>query len=206
MTPDGPCGQLADYFASGGGVMIPLAALSVWVWTLILLKAWQLAFWRRQERPTEEVVAQVRSGSSCSGWQGELTRLFLGKRTGHPDLDRKLLHRLSHRFLDMAEKHLGTILIFAGVAPLLGLLGTVMGMIGVFDALAIQGTGNPRALSGGISEALVSTQTGLLVAIPALFAGHFLRRRAQTFQDRVDRFCAVLVREFLANGHTGGKP
>jgi biopolymer transport protein ExbB len=187
--------ELADYLASGGAVMWPLAGVSVWAWTLILLKGWQLAYWRRREHPVEEAVADSLAGGRVPGWQGDLAAEFLKRRTGLRDMDAKLLHRMAHRLLDAADAHTGTILVFAGVAPLLGLLGTVTGMIGAFDALAAWGTSNPRALSGGISEALVSTQTGLLVAIPVLFSGYFLRRRAENFKDRVSRFCAVLTRE-----------
>ncbi|MEF2146442.1 MAG: MotA/TolQ/ExbB proton channel family protein [Desulfovibrionaceae bacterium] len=186
--------ELAGYFASGGGVMWPLAGLSVWAWSLILLKGGQLASWRRTELPAEDAVAAALDGQDLQGWQGDMAREFLALRTGDSELDSKLLHRLSHRHGDAAMRGVGTIIVFAGLAPLLGLLGTVTGMIGAFDALAAWGTGNPRALSGGISEALVSTQTGLLVAIPALFAGHFLRRRAQTLHDRMERFCTALAR------------
>lgn len=210
--------RLADYFASGGLVMWPLAALSVWAWTLVLLKAGQLAALRRGERPSEEAARlllpdgdaenALRPGGTevgteggmkngdtqVGGWQADLVREFVRRRTGDPGLDERFLHRLAHRYGDEAERGVGTILVFAATAPLLGLLGTVSGMIGAFDALAAYGAASPRILSGGISEALVSTQTGLLVAIPALFAGRFLRRRAQTFQARVGRFCAALAR------------
>ncbi len=201
MNAHGLLLELTDYFGSGGVVMPPLAGISIWVWTLILLKGWQLAGWRRREQPLGEAAAlfgSSREKCATNGWQGELAGEYLDQRTGDPDLDKKLLQRLAQVFGRQAERSVTTIMVFAGLAPLLGLLGTVMGMIGVFDALAVQGTGNPRALSGGISEALVSTQTGLLVAIPALFAGHFLRRRTQNLKDRVDRFCSALSRETIA--------
>ncbi|MGE4290730.1 MAG: MotA/TolQ/ExbB proton channel family protein [Desulfovibrio sp.] len=203
--------KLADYFASGGAVMWPLVGISIWAWTLVLLKGRQLAGWRRNEGPSREVIRRVlderasgrtapdtlssgTGGNGSASWQTALAHEFLNRCTGDPVLDDRLLHRLSHRYGDRAQEHVGTILIFAAAAPLLGLLGTVTGMIGAFEALAAWGSAHPRALSGGISEALVSTQTGLLVAIPVLFAGQFLRRRAHTFQRRVDRFCAALAR------------
>lgn len=202
--------RLADYFASGGLVMWPLVGLSIWAWTLVLLKGRQLASWRRSELSSEKVIQNILMQMTSSteeptaanttannvpcGWQASLAREFLRRSTGDPTLDERLLHRLAHRYQDKADTHVSTILIVAAAAPLLGLLGTVTGMINAFDALAAFGSGNPRALSGGISEALVSTQTGLLVAIPVLFAGQFLRRRAQTFKARVERFCAVLAR------------
>lgn len=199
--------RLAAYVESGGAMIWPLLALSVWAWTMVLRKARQLARWRRSERPGEDVITALLRQHSKSGcptsdsrtaspndhWQETLTRQYLARRTGDTALDERLLHRLAHGFQDEARRGTGTILTFAAVAPLLGLLGTVTGMIEAFDALAAWGSANPRALSGGISEALISTQTGLLVAIPVLFAGQFLRRRAQTFANRVDRFCAALA-------------
>jgi len=79
------------------------------------------------------------------------------------------------------ERALSLLSALAGVAPLLGLLGTVSGMIATFDTIAAAGTGNPRLLSGGISEALITTELGLIVAIPLLLAHawleHWVARR-----------------------------
>ena len=77
------------------------------------------------------------------------------------------------------ERSLSLLAALAGVAPLLGLLGTVSGMIATFDTISAAGTGNPRLLSGGISEALITTQLGLMVAIPLLLAHAWLSRWAQ---------------------------
>ena len=74
------------------------------------------------------------------------------------------------------ERALSMLGALAGVAPLLGLLGTVSGMIATFDTISSAGTGNPRLLSGGISEALITTQLGLMVAIPLLLAHAWLSR------------------------------
>lgn len=73
----------------------------------------------------------------------------------------------------------------AAIAPLLGLLGTVTGMIDTFHVITLHGTGDPRMMSGGISEALITTQTGLLVAIPGLYMKGFLDRRACNLQQRI---------------------
>lgn len=78
------------------------------------------------------------------------------------------------------------ILIIAAVAPLLGLLGTVTGMISTFDVITEFGTGNPKLLSGGISEALITTELGLIVAIPALMLGNLLSGWAGTLKSRLE--------------------
>jgi biopolymer transport protein ExbB len=76
------------------------------------------------------------------------------------------------------ERSLSLLAALAGVAPLLGLLGTVSGIIRTFDTISVAGTSNPRLLSGGISEALITTQLGLIVAIPLLLAHAWLRHWA----------------------------
>jgi len=77
------------------------------------------------------------------------------------------------------ERSLSLLAALAGVAPLLGLLGTVSGMIATFEVISAAGTGNPKLLSGGISEALITTQLGLMVAIPLLLAHAWLSRWVQ---------------------------
>ena len=89
------------------------------------------------------------------------------------------------------ERYGSAILIVAAVAPLLGLLGTVTGMIGTFDLITEFGTGDPRMLSGGISEALVTTQMGLIVAIPMLLLGNLLNRMGE--EVRQARISALTV-------------
>jgi biopolymer transport protein ExbB len=80
-----------------------------------------------------------------------------------------------------------TIMVLAAVAPLMGLLGTVTGMISTFDVITEFGTGNPKLLSGGISEALVTTELGLIVAIPALLCGNMLSGWADRIKDSMDK-------------------
>lgn len=82
----------------------------------------------------------------------------------------------SHVIHDL-ERYLNTLGTIAAIAPLLGLLGTVIGMIKVFTAIMLQGTGNAGVLAGGISEALITTASGLSVAIPALIMHRYYLRR-----------------------------
>jgi biopolymer transport protein ExbB len=88
------------------------------------------------------------------------------------DTGRHVVHELE-RYLDT----LGTV---AAVSPLLGLLGTVIGMVKVFTEIKIQGVGNPTVLAGGISEALITTAAGLTVAIPALIGYRYYRSRVDS--------------------------
>jgi len=88
------------------------------------------------------------------------------------------------------------VLVLAAVAPLLGLLGTVTGMIATFDIITEFGTGDPKLLSGGISEALVTTMLGLVVAIPLLLLGNLLSGWAQNIKDSMERSALHIVNIF----------
>lgn len=90
------------------------------------------------------------------------------------------------------------ILVAAAVGPLLGLLGTVTGMISTFDIITEFGTGNPKLLSGGISEALITTEFGLIVAIPALILGNLLNGWAERIKNEMEK--AALRIGNVANG------
>lgn len=97
----------------------------------------------------------------------------------------QVVHELE-RFLNV----LGTI---AAVAPLIGLLGTVVGMIQVFTAIMLEGTGNAGVLAGGISQALITTAAGLTVAIPAMMAHRYFQRRVDTLVVTMEQEAVKLV-------------
>ncbi|MEA2047970.1 MAG: MotA/TolQ/ExbB proton channel family protein [Campylobacterota bacterium] len=91
------------------------------------------------------------------------------------------------------------VLVIAAVAPLLGLLGTVTGMIATFDIITEHGTGDPKLLSGGISEALVTTMLGLIVAIPLLLLGNLLSGWAQKIKDSMEQSALHVINVFEKN-------
>ena len=88
------------------------------------------------------------------------------------------------------------ILVIAAVAPLLGLLGTVTGMIHTFDIITVHGTGDPKLLSGGISEALVTTMLGLIVAIPLILLGNLSNGWAENIKDSMEQSALHVVNLF----------
>ena len=115
------------------------------------------------------------------------------------DTGRHVVYELE-RFLDA----LGTI---AAITPLLGLLGTVTGMISAFEAITVQGVGDPQVLSGGIGEALITTATGLIVAIPALIAHRYLRGRVDRLVVDMEKEAMKLVQAYDRLQASGaGKP
>ncbi|WP_299772379.1 MotA/TolQ/ExbB proton channel family protein [uncultured Pseudoteredinibacter sp.] len=91
------------------------------------------------------------------------------------------------------ERYLGALGTIASIAPLLGLLGTVLGMIKVFTAIVLEGSGNTAALAGGISEALITTAAGLCVAIPAMMLHRFYTRRVDTLVVTMEQEAVKLV-------------
>jgi biopolymer transport protein ExbB len=101
---------------------------------------------------------------------------LMNARNGRQIMKESIEEVASHEIHEM-ERYLNALGTVAAVAPLMGLLGTVFGMIQVFSEIMIQGTGQANVLAGGISEALITTAAGLVVAIPALICHRILQRR-----------------------------
>jgi biopolymer transport protein ExbB len=189
--------RMVDYFHAGGGLMVPLMALSLIMWTLAIVKGIRFLRERRREIAPERCVDLFRGGRAVrqaqgADWQWDILSRYMEERSGDPELNREMLGAIRGRQESRTMRHIGTILILAAVAPLLGLLGTVTGMITTFDVISEFGTGNARALASGISEALVTTQSGLVVAVPGLLLGVLLYRQAERLKHRMELFCIGL--------------
>ncbi len=185
-----------DYLRSGGGVILPLVLVSVCMWALILKKVLQFYRWRRKERSVLDCFENYNTpGFAAAPWQLDILEKIMEYRTARLVPDKKSLARIQRPHVEEVNKYINTILVMAAIAPLLGLLGTVAGMIKTFDVIAFFGTGNAKAMAGGISEALITTQTGLIVAVPGLILGNFLSRRAQRIKGRMERFSIGLLEE-----------
>jgi biopolymer transport protein ExbB len=102
------------------------------------------------------------------------------------------------------DRFIGTLGTIASLSPLMGLLGTVFGMIRTFNAITTSGIGNPASLAGGIAEALITTAAGLTVAIPALLAYKYLRGRVQTLVVQMEKEAIKLVEAIEAQGRESG--
>ena len=137
-----------------------------------------IAGWR-----DDDAVKRVATHRTALGMA--LRRVIPHVRSNPDDRDRVMDEALVS-VLPKVDRYSTAILVVAAVAPLLGLLGTVTGMIATFDVLTQFGTGDPKRLSGGISEALVTTQLGLIVAIPAVFVGNLLAARGRAIADGVE--------------------
>jgi len=180
------------FILAGGPVMWPLLAVSLWLWTLILAKA--LWLWRTGRERVDLGLAvdcllgnaqppEARRGPLSGALDYYLNQPYHG---GRADL---ILWEVAVRHQGpRLWRHIETILVLAAAAPLLGLLGTVTGMIDTFQVICMFGTGNAQSMASGISEALVTTQTGLLVAIPGVLAGWGLRRAVRRQINRLLAF------------------
>ncbi len=187
--------KAVEQIQMGGWVMYPLIITCLWMWFLIGKKAVDMRAFTKGDRPLVELEGEIGKPDIKAGvWQKYIIDGYLAQRTGDRDLDENVIE--SHRLhLEMfINKDTGTIALLSGVAPLLGLLGTVSGMVTTFSVIAEFGTGNARALASGISEALITTQTGLVVAVPGLFLATLLLRRSNQLLERMHRFCLRLSR------------
>ena len=115
--------------------------------------------------------------------------------SGERDIDaiELLLDEAILRETPALQRGLGLLKLLAAVAPLLGLLGTVTGMILTFQSITLFGTGDPKLMAGGISQALVTTVLGLVVAIPLLFSHTLLSSRSRTLIQILDEQSAGLI-------------
>ena len=188
-----------EHIETGGFVMYPLLAVSLIMFFLVIKKFLEMRDFSKGDRPIRECLQSLgKPGFTAAPWQRDIIKNFLADRTFDEDLDRSIMEALMLRQSSFVERYIKSIAILASVAPLLGLLGTVTGMITTFLVIATSGTGDAKALASGISEALITTQTGLVVAVPGLFLANYLRRSSEKLEARMRRFCLGLLRSHRA--------
>ena len=188
---------------AGGPVMIPLAIIAVLALVLIVVKS---IFFARQGRNTVAIAEGILIACHAGDFQkaerialkypNVVSRTMLSclsvRRGSTADMEDAIAEAILHE-LPALERFLSSIGILAGVAPLLGLLGTVTGMISTFDTITIFGSGEPKLMAGGISEALITTATGLVIAIPILLVHSFLSSRSDNLIADTERYSATLL-------------
>ena len=188
---------------AGGAVMIPLLMLPFWAIGLILAKLFQLGGKRTRFKKQHRIVAtMIGKGDYDStaayllksgGAMIEIMKCVIDNRAnGRANAERIARDRLSEE-VPRLNRFLNTIAVIAGAAPLLGLLGTVSGMINLFAAVTNYGTGDPKFLAGGISEALITAKTGLAIAIPALFIHDYLRNKRDRLLAEMEAYTIRLL-------------
>lgn len=200
--------SVLEMLICGGPVMIPIFIVSLVIWTLIIGKYRRLKKEDiNQEIFTDKIISFLQKGEKekivelSSLTPGILSKTVKALTDDEYKTRKSLLNivqEIMHEEYPRLEETLSTIASLASVAPLLGLLGTVSGMVTTFDSITIFGTGDPQSLAKGISQALITTQSGLIVAIPALFShNHLLKKVNQQifeFEKNINKIINILAK------------
>jgi biopolymer transport protein ExbB len=136
------------------------------------------------------------SGESGAG-QDQVTR-FLVAQSEITEFRDELLMTIEDASKSYVTRFLPVLNTVGNVAPLLGLLGTITGMISAFESIAASGTGDPKVVAGGISEALITTATGLLIAIPSIVFYRYLGHKADNSRSSVEVYAISFSNSLLA--------
>jgi len=172
---------------AGGPLMWPIILCSIVAAAIVLERLWTLQDRRVLPRElttkvhqlieTNQINDKVIAALEQNSPLGRILAAGLANRHRPRDVMMERLEDTGRHIVHELERFLNTLGTIAAISPLLGLLGTVTGIIKAFNAIQAGGMGDPRALSGGIAEALITTAAGLVVAIPSLFAYRFLRSK-----------------------------
>lgn len=188
---------------AGGWVMLPLLVCSVVAFAIILERFWSLQkkrvippnlvadVWRGFQDNTfdEESLISLREGSAL----GRVLAAGLVNLQHDREIMKEVIEETGRHVMHELERFLNTLGTIASITPLLGLLGTVIGMIKVFNTINTAGVGDAGLLAGGISEALITTATGLTVAIPALMFYRYFRGLLDEYVVRMEEEALKLV-------------
>ncbi|RPH98302.1 MAG: MotA/TolQ/ExbB proton channel family protein [Lysobacterales bacterium] len=137
----------------------------------------QVEDWAARHELDRRHIDQLRTGSAM----GRVLAAALVNRNRSRDLIKEAVEDTGRHVVHELERFLNTLGTIAGISPLLGLLGTVLGMIKVFSTILTQGVGNANQLAGGIAEALITTAAGLTVAIPSFFFYRYFKGRVAAY-------------------------
>jgi biopolymer transport protein ExbB len=187
---------LFQYWSAGGPLMFPLGALSFAIWLWMVILHLELGRANASSRglhallhrlPVDGLPEAVRDWAAAS--PGPVARAAQYATGGERDADAVRSRMVEARSAEIPrfEREILILKAMVAAAPLLGLLGTVMGMIATFSALSVHGTASMELLSGGISEALVTTQVGLVVALPGVVGVAVAARRLADLGAAFDR-------------------
>ena len=190
-------------FEKGGVLVYPLFILLIWGLTIIIIKAVDL---RRDKiinpaaiQGIEEMLLDKKipeASAYCKQNSLPMTRIILAGILNYERSEaelKEILENAGRQELPGIRRHLTALGTIAASSPLLGLLGTVIGMISVFATLSKEANVNPRMLAGGISEALITTAFGLVIAMPTLIFNNFFRTRVQSLIIEMEKISLRMV-------------
>lgn len=188
---------------AGGIVMVPIILSSIIAAAIMLERLWTLQQrrvlpaeltekvwrWVEQRQIQDKHIAALQQNSPL----GKILAAGLANRHRGRAIIKESIEDTGRHVVHELERFINTLGTIATMSPLLGLLGTVIGMIRTFNAITTAGIGNPAALAGGIAEALITTAAGLIVAIPALLGYKYLRGRVESLVVEMEKEAIKLV-------------
>ncbi len=194
---------MLEIVSAGGWLMLPIILCSIAViaivgerfWTLdpkkiapksLLAQVWG---WIKANQLDGAKLKELKQSSAL----GRILAAGLSNSRHGREVMKDSIQEAASQVVHEMERYLGVLGTIAAITPLLGLLGTVFGMIKVFTAIMMQGTGNAGVLAGGISQALITTAAGLCVAIPAMICHRFLQRRVDDLVVTMEQEAVKLV-------------
>lgn len=188
---------LKDTIDGGGIIGLVIIGLGIIGFILVVIRAVTLSRVNpgKQDETVENMVENIENGdlnaalALCKNIQGAMNRVLTSTVTGLIESPKKVEDAIAESVLNEQpplNRFRSAITVFAAVSPLLGLLGTVTGMISTFEVITVYGTGDPKLLSGGISAALVTTEFGLIVAIPLVLIGNLLSNWANSINANLE--------------------
>lgn len=196
-----------NYFIEGGAMMWLLAVLSILGLGTILER---ISYFLLHEKKTtkefkDNIIKLVREHKEdeaialCDTVNNSVSRtikaILLAYKNENDlyESKEKLMKEKALEQIEVLEKRLSILGVVAYISPMAGLLGTVLGMIKSFKAIALQGAGDPNVVANGISEALVTTAAGLLIAIPAIIAYHTFNRKVNKIMLEIEKTSTALI-------------
>jgi biopolymer transport protein ExbB len=200
------CRRMWEIIVAGGPVMAPIILCSVVGVAIVVERLWTLQRKRVIPRELTDRVWKLVETRTLTDRHiealahnsplGRILAAGLANRDHGRDIMKEAIEDTGRHVVHELERFLNTLGTIAAMSPLLGLLGTVTGMIAAFNAITQAGVGDPRALSGGIGEALITTAAGLIVAVPALFAYRYLRGVVDALVIDMEKEAIRLVQAF----------
>lgn len=192
---------MLEIIIAGGWLMFPILLCSAIAFGIICERFWSLrrptvipanlgskvSEWSRNRQLDNEHINLLRRSSAL----GAILAAALENRHRSRQIVKEAVEDTGRHVVHSLERFLNTLGTIAGISPLLGLLGTVIGMIKVFSAIVVSGVGNANELAGGISEALITTAAGLSVAIPSYMFYRY-------FRGKVDRLVIEMEEQAMA--------
>jgi len=160
-------GAIRDFMELGGDVLWAIMFILFLMWTFILERLWY--FYRVHPVKKRDIMMTWESRADTTSWYARQIRTSL----------------ISEAAISL-KRNIGVIKALIAICPLLGLMGTVTGMITVFDVMTYSGGGNARAMAGGVSMATVPTMAGMVAALSGVYFGTWLEHKAQTESERLE--------------------